>query len=71
MAPGVRGRPIAPLVLSAQERAYLERQLIWLSAFETVVNVVFKFPPRACTTAIIATEMPAAMRPYSIAVAPD
>src|SRR5436189_332215 len=24
---GVRGRPIAPLVLSAQERAYLERQV--------------------------------------------
>jgi DNA-binding NarL/FixJ family response regulator len=24
---GVRGRPIAPLVLSAQERTYLERQV--------------------------------------------
>jgi hypothetical protein len=24
---GVRGRPIAPLVLSARERAYLERQV--------------------------------------------
>jgi DNA-binding CsgD family transcriptional regulator len=24
---GMRGRPIAPLVLSAQERAYLERQV--------------------------------------------
>jgi hypothetical protein len=24
---GVRGRPIAPLVLSAQERSYLERQV--------------------------------------------
>jgi hypothetical protein len=24
---GVRGRPIAPLVLSAQERGYLERQV--------------------------------------------
>ena len=24
---GVRGRPIAPLVLSTQERAYLERQV--------------------------------------------
>jgi hypothetical protein len=24
---GVRGRPIAPLALSAQERAYLERQV--------------------------------------------
>ena len=25
--PGVKGRPIAPLVLSAQERTYLERQV--------------------------------------------
>ena len=24
---GVRGRPIAPLILTAQERAYLERQV--------------------------------------------
>jgi hypothetical protein len=24
---GARGRPVAPLVLSAQERAYLERQV--------------------------------------------
>jgi len=27
--------------------------------------------PRPLTTAIMATEMPAAIRPYSIAVAPD
>ena len=29
------------------------------------------FVPRPCTIAMMATEMPAAMRPYSIAVAPE
>jgi len=43
----------------------------YLSAVETVLNVVFKFVPSACTVAMIATAMPAAMRPYSIAVAAD
>src|SRR6516162_7955278 len=43
----------------------------YLSAVCTLVKVVFSFEPRPCTTAIIATEMPAAMRPYSMAVAPD
>ena len=36
-----------------------------------MLNVVFKFVPSACTVAMIATAMPAAMRPYSMAVAPD
>ena len=36
-----------------------------------VVKVVFSWMPRPFTTAMIATEMPAAMRPYSMAVAPD
>jgi len=44
--------------------AYLSEVLIEL-------NLVFKLLPRPLTTAIIASEMPAAMRPYSIAVAPD
>src|SRR5205807_2253210 len=43
----------------------------YLSAVETEVKVVFNLEPSPCTTAIIATEMPAAMRPYSMAVAPD
>src|SRR5262249_41504168 len=43
----------------------------YLSAVCTLVKVVFSFEPRPCTTAMIATEMPAAMRPYSMAVAPD
>jgi hypothetical protein len=35
------------------------------------VKVVVNFEPTPCTTAMIATEMPAAIRPYSMAVAPD
>ena len=36
-----------------------------------LVNLVFSVVPRPLTTAMIATEMPAAMRPYSMAVAPE
>jgi hypothetical protein len=42
----------------------------YFSDVETVEKVVFKLVPRAWTVAMIATAMPAAMRPYSIAVAP-
>src|SRR5579863_10740685 len=41
----------------------------YLSADETDEKVVFSFVPRPCTTAMIATEMPAAISPYSMAVA--
>lgn len=34
-------------------------------------NLPFKVVPIAFTVAMITTEMPAAIRPYSIAVAPD
>src|SRR5215471_9086292 len=34
-------------------------------------KVELSFEPSPCTTAMIATEMPAATRPYSTAVAPD
>src|SRR5262245_54954963 len=43
----------------------------YLSAVWTLVKVVINFEPRPCTTAMMATEMPAAIRPYSMAVAPD
>src|ERR1051326_1862722 len=43
----------------------------YLRALETLEKVDFRFVPRPCTTAMIETEMPAAMRPYSMAVAPD
>src|SRR5438046_2413492 len=37
----------------------------------TLLNVLVSFVPSPCTTVMIATEMPAAINPYSIAVAPD
>ena len=40
-------------------------------AVDTEVNVVFNDEPTLATAVMIATAMPAAMRPYSIAVAPD
>ena len=43
----------------------------YFNAVDTEVNVVFNEEPRLATTVMIATAMPAAMRPYSIAVAPD
>src|ERR1700687_3767945 len=55
---------------SAKGRSHLKHfQLAYLSAVETDVKTVFSFEPRPCTTAMIATEMPAAMSPYSMAVA--
>jgi hypothetical protein len=41
------------------------------SAFWIDVKVPLRFPPTFFTTVMIAIEMPAAIRPYSIAVAPD
>ena len=35
------------------------------------VNLSFRVDPRPLTTAMMASEIPAAIRPYSIAVAPD
>src|SRR6266436_1233911 len=35
-----------------------------------VVKVMFSLEPRPATTVMMATEMPAAIRPYSMAVAP-
>jgi hypothetical protein len=35
-----------------------------------LLNVVFKLVPSVFTTAMMATEIPAAIRPYSMAVAP-
>jgi hypothetical protein len=36
-----------------------------------LVNWVLRFDPRLLTTAMMANAMPAAIRPYSMAVAPD
>ena len=43
----------------------------YLSELLIEVNFVFRLVPRPLTTAMIASEMPAAIRPYSMAVAPD
>ena len=42
----------------------------YLRAVCTLVNVVLRLDPTLATAAMIAIEMPAAIRPYSIAVAP-
>src|SRR5207302_5207628 len=43
----------------------------YFSALDTDVKVAFRLVPTVWTTVTIATEMPAAISPYSIAVAPD
>lgn len=43
----------------------------YLTALETDANVPLRLLPAPFTTAIMATAMPEAMRPYSMAVAPD
>ena len=43
----------------------------YFSELLTEVNLSFRFDPRPLTTAMIANAIPAAIRPYSIAVAPD
>jgi hypothetical protein len=78
-----RGRPLpAPAAeklatpsadLTNEDRANSEAlcpfQPAYLSALDTLPKVAFRFVSRPCTTAIIATEMPAVMSPYSMAVA--
>src|SRR5262252_6675573 len=53
---------IASATMIMSSRAYLNAS--W-------TKVALSFEPSPCTTAMIATEMPAATRPYSTAVAPD
>ena len=43
----------------------------YFSELFTEVNLSFRVPPRPLTTAMIASAIPAAIKPYSIAVAPD
>jgi len=45
--------------------------IVYFSCVEMLLNLVFNVVPMELTVAMITTEMPAAMRPYSIAVAPD
>src|SRR5580704_9931426 len=54
---------------SANGRSPRHDRAAYLRAVETVLKVFFRLVPRPWTTAMIATAMPAAMRPYSMAVA--
>src|SRR6185295_4310084 len=59
-----RSRADGEAVKASPERSYFNEVLMSL-------NLVFRFVPRPLTTAMIARAIPAAIRPYSIAVAPD
>src|SRR5262245_25199065 len=54
--------------------ASLKSSHVWTAYFncvEMLLNLPLRLEPIALTVAMITTEMPAAIRPYSIAVAPD
>src|SRR3974390_1046949 len=51
--------------------SHVESRANYCSALATLLNVPFTLVPVSCTAAMIATEIPAAMRPYSMAVAPE
>ncbi len=46
------------------------RNETYFSWLEMLLNVVLRLVPRVFTATMMATDMPAAIRPYSIAVAP-
>ena len=52
-------------------RAIALRPVIYFRAVDTEVKVVLRLEPTPATATIIAIEMPAAIRPYSMAVAPE
>src|SRR3954452_9392607 len=53
------------------DAASVEEQGRYFSDELMSVNLVFRLEPRPLTIAMMASEMPAAISPYSIAVAPD
>src|ERR1700687_690312 len=61
-------RSATALQLGTQET---RRSAFYFSELLIEVNLVFKLEPRPLTTAMIARAMPAAINPYSMAVAPD
>jgi hypothetical protein len=65
--PGKTKKPPLP----AASRYFASVDRAYFSWVEMLVKFVFSFEPIVLTTAMMATEMPAAMRPYSMAVAPD
>ena len=52
-------------------RSPVRTRLPHFSCVETVVKIVFRLDPIEVTAATMPMEMPAAISPYSIAVAPD
>ena len=54
-----------------QKRRGYRKTNDYFSAVFTDVKVVLRVVPSAVTTVMIAIEMPAAIKPYSIAVAPE
>ena len=50
--------------------ATMEGETTYLSCVEMLLKLPLRVVPIVLTVAMITTEMPAAMRPYSIAVAP-
>jgi hypothetical protein len=65
MKPAGRGRP------SGLQEIGTVMNRFYLSWFDTAVNVLVSLVPRVVIAAIAATAIRAAMRPYSMAVAPD
>jgi len=54
------------------EARKVSREILKIKAADQIgIGVRAAAVPRACTVAMMATEMPAAIKPYSIAVAPD
>jgi hypothetical protein len=53
------------------QKQQVSHEAAYFNCDEIEEKVVLSFVPRPFTTLMIATEMPAAIRPYSMAVAPD
>ena len=75
---GVQSRPIPkgvapqnPSQGGAAQNFDVRTEAAYFNCDEIEEKVVLSFVPRPFTTLMIATEMPAAIRPYSMAVAPN
>jgi hypothetical protein len=60
-----------PPLLAASIEPVSHMECVYLSWVEMLLNFVFKVEPIELTVAMITTEIPAAIKPYSMAVAPD
>jgi hypothetical protein len=55
----------------SSQKHHVSHEVAYFNWDDIELKVVFSFVPRPFTTAIMATEIPAAIRPYSMAVAAD